>query len=202
MRDSATAARLAGVAAILVAAVGIAGAVVASPDFAVTGNALSDLGRPGNPAAAPVTTLFFDGGLVLAGVVGLPFPVVLWRERGHVLQRIAAVPLAVALVGMAGVGLFPAGEPLHFPAAVTLYLGSMVGMALYGAGAALTGARRRGAATVALVVVHVGVWWWWATGGAVTRGGLAVPEILGAAIFGAWVVWTARTGRRAGSAGH
>lgn len=190
----------AGDLAVAIAAVGISGAIFASPAFSVTGNALSDLGQPGAAAATGLTRLLFNGGLVLSGLVGLAFVGVLTRGAA-LLERLAAVPLAVALLGMIGVGLFPAGEPLHFPAAVTLYLGSMAGMALYGAGAALTGARRRGAATVALVVVHVGVWWWWATGGAVTRGGLAVPEILGAAIFGAWVVWTARTRQRAGPAG-
>jgi len=196
MRDSATAARLAGVAAILVAAVGIAGAVVASPDFAVTGNALSDLGRPGNPAATPVTTLFFDGGLVLAGVVGLPFAAVLWCERGHVLQRIAAVPLAVALVGMAGVGLFPAGRPLHVPAAVTLYLASMVAMAVHGVGAALAEQGRRAVVTLSLVAVHVAGWWWWAASGPVLRPGLAMPELVGAGVFAAWVLLTARWASR------
>jgi len=191
MRDTVGGARLAGVVAVLVAAVGIAGAVLASPAFAVTGNALSDLGQPGNPAATPVTTLLFDGGLVLAGAVGLPFTVVLWRGSETLAGRVAAVPFAVALLGMAGVGLFPAGRPLHVPAALTLYLASMVAMTVHGVGTALAGHRRRAAVVLSLVGVNVGGWWWWAAGGAVLRPGLAVPELLGAGVFATWVLLTA-----------
>lgn len=183
---------VAGVLAVVVAAAAIAGSALASPAFTVTGNALSDLGQPGNPAATPLTTLLFDGGLVVAGLVGLPFTVVLRRGRRHPLERFAAVPFAAALLGMAGVGLFPAGKPLHVPAALTLYLGSMAAMALDGIGGALAGVPRRAAATLALVTVHVAGWSWWAAGGAVGRPGLAIPELLGAGSFGWWVLWTAR----------
>jgi len=185
------ASRIAGVVAVLVAAVGIAGAMLASPAFAVTGNALSDLGQPGNRAATPVTTLLFDGGLVLAGVVGLPFGATLWRERTHSLEGIAAAPFTVALLGMVGVGLFPAGRPLHVPAALTLYLASMVAMTVHGVGTALAGRRRRGALSLSLAGVHVAGWWWWAASGPVLRPGLAFPELLGAGVFAIWVLQTA-----------
>jgi len=191
MRDSATLGRLAGIAAVLLAAVGIAGAVLASPSFSVTGNALSDLGQPGNPAATTVTMLLFDGGLILAGVVGLPFGATLWHDGENRLEQVAVVPFSVALAGMAGVGLFPAGRPLHVPAAVTLYLASMVAMALYGTGTALSGEWRRAAVTLALVAVHVAGWWWWAATGPVLRPGLALPELLGAGVFATWVLLTA-----------
>ena len=182
---------MSGVASTAIALAGIAGATAASPTFRWTGNALSDLGQPGAPAATPITTLLFDGGLVLGGVVGLLFVYTLWAGSEHALERVAGVPFAVALLGMAGVGVFPSSQPLHVPAALTLYLGSVVAMAMYAVGNVLAGARTRGAVTVALVVVHVGVWWWWSAGGAVTRGGLAIPETIGAALFGAWVCWTA-----------
>jgi len=201
MDELARAGRLAGVVAVLVAAVGIAGAALASPAFTVTGNALSDLGQPGNPVATPLTTLLFDGGLVLSGVVGLPFAAVLWRESEHRLGRIAAVPFAVALLGMAGVGLFPAGRPLHVPAALTLYLASMVAMAADGVGTALAGLRRRAAVTLSLVAVHVGGWWAWAASGPVLRPGLAIPELLGAGVFAAWVLLTAGWASTARSGG-
>ncbi len=196
MDELTRAGRLAGVAAVLVAALGIAGGALASPAFAVTGNALSDLGQPGNPVATPVTTLLFDGGLVLAGVVGLPFAVVLWRQSRTRLGQAAVVPFTVALLGMVGVGLFPAGQPLHVPAALALYLGSMVAMGLDGIGDALSGQRRRAAVTCSLVAVHVAGWWWWTATGAVLRPGLAVPELLGAGVFAAWVLRTA--GRTSG----
>jgi hypothetical membrane protein len=192
MEEPTRAGSVAGILAVAVAAAAIAGAALASPAFTVTGNALSDLGQPGNPAATPVTTLLFDGGLVVAGLVGLPFTVVLRRARRHPLEQLAAIPFAAALLGMAGVGLFPAGRSLHVPAALTLYLGSMVAMVLDGIGATLAGVSRRAVATLALVTVHVAGWWWWAAGGAVLRPGLAIPELLGAGVFGWWVVRTAR----------
>lgn len=188
--DTHRASAVAGIAATVIALGGIVGATIASPTFRWAGNALSDLGQPGDPAATPTTTLLFDGGLVLGGVVGLLFARTLWMKE-HALERVAAVPFAVALVGMAGVGVFPYSQPLHVPAALTLYLGSMVAMALYTVGNALAGETARAAVTVGLVAAHVGVWWWWIAGGEVTRGGLAIPETIGAAIFGAWVCWTA-----------
>ena len=191
MTDRKRASAVAGVASTVIALAGIAGATTVSPTFQWTGNALSDLGQPGDPAATPITTLLFDGGLVLAGVVGLLFAYTLWTGGEHLLERIAAVPFAIALLGMAGVGVFPYTQPLHFPAALTLYLGSMVTMACYAAGNAAAGEYTRAAVTVGLVVAHGSTWWWWSTGGAVTRGGLAVPETIGATLFGAWVCWTA-----------
>lgn len=180
----------AGVGAAVIAVVGIAGAVAVSPSFAPTGNALSDLGTSTAAVATPTTVRLFNGGLVASGVVGVPFAAVLWRGL-HVLERVAVVPYGVALGGMVLVGLFPAPQPPHTPAAITLYAASIVAMALYGIGNAASGATGRGLGTVALSGVHVGVWGWWASGGAVTRGGVAVPETLGALIFGGWVLWTA-----------
>jgi len=188
MDDLTRAGRLAGLAAVLIAALGIAGAAFASPAFAVTANALSDLGQPGNAVATPVTMLLFDGGLILAGVVGLPLAVVLWRRSETRLGQAAVVPFTVALLGMVGVGRFPAGKPLHVPAALTLYLASMAAMGFDGIGDALSGQHRRAAVTGSLVAVHVAGWWWWAASGPVLRPGLALPELLGAGVFAAWVV--------------
>lgn len=182
---------ISGVASTVIALAGIGGATLVSPTFRWTGNALSDLGQPGDPAATPITTLLFDGGLVLGGFVGLLFAYTLWTGAEHALERATAVPFAIALLGMAGVGVFPYSQPLHIPAALTLYLGSMVAMTCYGTGNAAAGENARAAVTVGLVGVHVGSWWWWSTGGEVTRGGLAIPETIGATIFGAWVCWTA-----------
>ena len=194
MSELTRAGRLAGAVAVLIAAVGIAGAALASPEFTVTGNALSDLGQPGDPAATGVTTALFNGGLVLAAVVGLPFGATLWHESEHPLGRVGVVPFAVAMLGMAGVGLFPAGQALHVPAALGLYLASMVAMALDGVASALAGHRRRAGVTLSLVAVHVAGWVVWAAGGPVLRPGLALPELLGAGVFAAWVVRTAGRG--------
>ncbi|MBX0293962.1 DUF998 domain-containing protein [Haloarcula nitratireducens] len=191
----------AGVASVVLTNAAIAGATLASPSFAWTDHALSNLGQPGDPVATPVTTLLFDGGLVLGGLVGLLFSYTLWVESANLAERLAALPLCVALLGMVGVGVFPYAQPLHGPAAITLYLASMVTMALYAVGNALAGAIGRAAGTVALVALHVGVWWWWLSGGGLSRGGLAVPELFGSLLFSAWVLWTAHWHLRGGRAG-
>jgi len=77
------------------------------------------------------------------------------------------VPTAVAASGLL----------LLVPAALTLYLASMVTMVLYGLGNAAVGVWSRAVGTLALVGAHVGVWWWWVASGSVTRGGLAIPEL-------------------------
>ncbi|MBV0923175.1 DUF998 domain-containing protein [Halomicroarcula limicola] len=182
----------AGVASVVSTNAAIAGATLASPSFAWGDHALSNLGQPGDPVATPVTTLLFDGGLVLGGLVGLLFSYALWTGSTNLVERLAALPLCVALLGMVGVGVFPYTQPLHGPAAITLYLASMVAMAVYAVGNALAGATERAAGTVALVALHVGVWWWWLSGGGLSRGGLAIPELLGSLLFSAWVLWTSR----------
>lgn len=182
----------AGVVAVGLAGAGIGGAVLTSPSFGFARNALSDLGYSGTAAGTPVTAVLFNGGLILAGVVGLGFAGALWL-RGPLADRIGSLVLGASLLGLAGVGLFPSPEPQHVPAAVTFYLGSMVAMAVVGVGEAVAGAGRRAALTLAMVAVHVGGWWWWISGGPVTRGGLAIPETLGAILVAAWVVRTARS---------
>ncbi|WP_167768414.1 DUF998 domain-containing protein [Haloarcula amylovorans] len=181
----------AGVVSVLSTNAAIAGATLASSSFAWGDHALSNLGQPGDPVATPVTTLLFDGGLVVGGLVGLLFSYTLWTGSANLVERIAVLPLCVALLGMVGAGIFPYTQPLHGPAAVTLYLASMVAMAVYAVGNALTGAVRRAAGTVGLVALHVGIWWWWLSGGGLSRGGLAIPELLGSLLFSAWVLWTA-----------
>ncbi|WP_254280341.1 DUF998 domain-containing protein [Haloarcula marina] len=181
-----------GVVSVVLTNAAILLATLASPSFSWTAHALSNLGYSGDPVATPVTTLLFDGGLVVGGVVGLGFGYVLWVRSRNVVEKLAVPLFGVALLGMAGVGVFPYPKALHTPSAMTLYLGTMAAMTTYGVGNALAGARRRAAGTVALVGLHVGVWWWWLSGGGLSRGGLAVPEMLGALLFSAWVLWTAR----------
>lgn len=177
-----------GPVAVAIAAVGIVGSMLVSPAFSLTTNALSDLGQPGNPAASPVTTLLFDGGLVLAGVLGLAFVEVLLD--GHRIERLAALPFVIAMLGMVGVGLFPLGTALHTPAALTLYSGAIVAMGVAGVGTVTSDDTGRGLATIGLAVAHAGVWFWWAAAGSVMRPGLAVPELLGAGLFAVWVCWS------------
>jgi hypothetical membrane protein len=184
----------AGIVSVVVTNAAIISATVASPGFRWSGNALSNLGQPGHAVATPLTTLLFDGGLVLGGVVGVGFAYALWTTSGTVGK--AAVPVFVAaMVAMAGIGVFPQSQPLHGPVAIGFYLLSMVAMALSGVGALVAGDRRYAGLTLALTALHVGVWYGWSMGGSVFRAGLAIPEALGAAVVTVWVVLVARTHR-------
>ena len=205
--DSGTAApavdpRVFGATATLLALGGIAVAVALDPGFSWTGDALSDLGVRDRSAPA------FNGGLILGGLVGIGYAVGLWRASGRGggraagrgrdaadrlrsdervdrvrVGRVRAFTFGLAMVAMAGVGLFDLTRPLHGPAAVGFYALITVVFGIDGA------ARRRttgGRIALAFVPIHVAVWatfvagWWPVTG-------LALPELPGALMLAAWV---------------
>ncbi|MFC6755039.1 DUF998 domain-containing protein, partial [Halorubrum tibetense] len=171
--------RVFGAAATLLALGGIAVAVALDPGFSWTGDALSDLGV--RDRSAPV----FNGGLILGGLVGIGYAIGLWRaaDRPRMTSRLRAVVFALAMIAMAGVGLFDLTQPLHGPAAVGFY-------ALITVVFGIDGIARRGTiggrVTLAFVPIHVAVWatfvagWWPVTG-------LALPELPGALMLAAWV---------------
>ncbi|TKX50452.1 DUF998 domain-containing protein [Halorubrum sp. ASP121] len=152
---------------------GIALAVLLDPTFSWTTDALSDLGVRDGSAAA------FNWGLIAGGAAGVCYAAGLGRAGRPVLTPL----LALAMVAMAGVGVFDLTEPLHAPAAIGFY-------GLVTAAFAVDGWFRRreptGRVALAFAPVHVAVWatfaagWWPVTG-------LALPELPGALMFAAWV---------------
>lgn len=177
-------ARLSGGVAVAVTLGGILAATLVAPSgtFSWTANALSDLGVPAAGVAAPV----FNTALLLGGVVGLPYVVALRAtgadgDHGTGVATAVAGLYVLALVGLALVGLYPAGTPLHLPAAVTFFVASTATLTVDGV------ARRphpTGRASLALACLSVLVWGSWP---AVGTSGLAIPETVGAVAFAAWV---------------
>lgn len=159
-------------------------ATVLSPTFSWTANALSDLG-----AADAGTPWLFNGGLIVAGIIALPFARVLFDTARNVLERAGALGFAGSVIGLALVGLFPIGTALHGPVAITYFLLFTVAMWLHGSGAALTGDVSRGLAAIWLGIGHLLAWLAWAASG---LEGIAIPEIVGSAVLLAWVVLTTR----------
>lgn len=177
---------LAGFLAVVVSIGSILTAVLLAPWFSWPTNALSDLGVVDGPER-----YVFNYGLVLTGVLGLLFLPAL-RETFHATaHRLAVVPLTAALVAVAGVGLFPSGQPLHFPMALTAYVGFIASVVTYGVGDYVVGAYRRAAATIGSGVAHFGFWLLWGFVLIDALPGLAVPEFVGALLFNAWVLFTA-----------
>jgi hypothetical membrane protein len=167
---------------------GIALGVLLDPTFSWATDALSDLGvREGSAVA-------FNRGLIVGGAAGVCYAVCLGLaaardeaggrlDFGRAGRLLRALLLALALVSMAGVGVFDLTEPLHGPAAIGFY-------GLITAVFAVDGWLRRGEPSgrvaLAFAPVHVAVWatfvagWWPVTG-------LALPELPGALMLAAWV---------------
>ncbi|PSP38509.1 hypothetical protein BRC71_07565 [Halobacteriales archaeon QH_7_65_31] len=175
-----------GVAGVLLSFLAILGAVASAEWFSWAGNALSDLGVAGG-----IERPIFNYGLIATGAVALGFVPALGRTADHPAHRVAVVPFVIAMVGVAGVGLFPSDQSLHGPVAITAYLGFMTTPAVYGVGDLLAGARRRAVATLASAGVHLAFWVVWATQLQASLPGLAVPEFVGSTLFNAWVGYTA-----------
>lgn len=174
--------RLSAFLAPLIAAVAIFGSILLAPEFSWAGDALSDLGAPDAPTAWP-----FNGGLILAGVIGLPFAAALAASARHRLDWLVAGVLAGALVLLAGVGLFPTGHPYHLSVAAGFYLLVTLTLWLDGTAGVLAGEPRFGLAAIWLANLHLLQWLAWAAGLRVGPG-LAIPETIGAVLFSVWVL--------------
>ncbi|WP_338728994.1 DUF998 domain-containing protein [Haladaptatus sp. DJG-WS-42] len=158
-----------------------------SPTFTWTESALSNLG-----AVGAATAWLFNGGLLLGSLVAVPFLVAFFRASEQLLQRIGVVLLSLALVGLFLVGVFPMGTTYHFPAALSFYLFTTVALWIHGSGSVLAGAPRTGLVSIWLGITNIMTWLVWIAQGPLTRGGLAVPEFIGACVFASWMVLASR----------
>ncbi|MFC7096607.1 DUF998 domain-containing protein [Halobaculum marinum] len=169
-----------GAGASVVSLGGIAVAVALAPWFSLADTALSDLGV----ADAAAVAAAFNWGLILAGLVGLPYAWAMWTATDGLAARLVAAEFVVAMLLMAGVGVFPSDSPLHFPVALGFYLAITVVFAT-------DGLRRRattaGRVALAFAALHLAQWWLYVAG--VRLGpGLAIPELVGAGLLIVWVL--------------
>lgn len=190
-----------GLVAPAVAAVTIVAATLIDPTFSWATSALSDLGAL--PEGESVTVgfllsspefLLFNGGLIAAGVAGLPFAWILWVAAVHPLQRVAAAAVAMAVIALALVGVLHVPRPHHGTVAITHFAAATVALWTYGSGSVLAGRPARGLATIWLGIAHLLFWIIWSV--TLRPGpipGLAVPETVGALLFGGWTAATARS---------
>lgn len=171
---------LAGPAGIAVTLGTVAVAVLLSPWFSWTANALSDLGHPSR-ATAPL----FNGGLVVAGLLGLAFATRLWPETTNAAHRLGLGLVALSFLALALVGVVPAGRPLHTPVAVVIFAALTYALFASATGDVLAGRDRRAIATTWLAVAHVTGWAVWPLSG---LSGIAIPETVGSLVLAAWVL--------------
>ena len=171
-------ARLLGHAAPVVTLGTILLATVVSDSFTWTDSALSDLG------VTTGTALLFNGGLVVGGLLALPYAYALWIAARSNVGRLTSVAFALAATTMGLVGVFVSGHPLHLPVALSFYL-------LVTATLVLDGFARRtvwqGRLSALLGVAHFLGWALWVAGSRFGTG-LAVPETVGALVFALWVL--------------
>lgn len=134
-----------GLAAPAVALLFIALALQASPWFDWFDHNLSDLGV--REAAG-----LFNGGLILAGLLGLPFAALLHERAGEEAWRVrGAQALAAGFVLLALVGVFPQDvKPLHGIAAFGFFFLAPLGAMAYGYGEVRSGSARYGALGIAV----------------------------------------------------
>lgn len=188
-----------GLAAPILAAVTILAATVVDPGFSWANDALSNLGEL--PVGESITLSFltgapefvlFNGGLILTGLVGLPFAWRLWTDAENAFHRLGAVEFAGALIALALIGVFHIPRDPHGAVAITHYLLGIVFMWTYGTGSVLAGRPRWGLLTIWLGIFHLLAWLVWAAALTGPIPGLAIPETVGAAVFGGWSLVAAR----------
>lgn len=169
-------ARLSGPAAVAVAVTGILAATAISPTFAWQTSALSDLG------VAPRTAWLFNGSLVVGGLVGAPYAWALWSAAADRLSHLRAATYLFALVSMAGVGLAPAGRPLHVPFALAFFALAALTAVVDGVARFRLPHGKLSLLSGVLAPLAWPAWLGW------LGEGIAVPEFVGAVLFGVWVV--------------
>ncbi|ELY43833.1 DUF998 domain-containing protein [Natronorubrum sulfidifaciens] len=192
--------------AIALGAIVLATLLAAPETFTWRDRALSDMGRYGTR-----TFLLFNGGLIVGGLLGVPFGWRLWIASHTLLERVGVGLLWVATIGLVGVGVFfldhtefYLATSLHGPAALLFFGLAPFAQWLYGSGLVLAEAPRLGLASIWLGLLHPIGWLGWLLyriGSDDPMAWFAVPEFVAAVAFGGWVLlvagtqWRQETGR-------
>jgi hypothetical membrane protein len=164
-------------------------AIIVSPWFSWTGNALSDLGNLSRYPSSPVSSLVFNSGLILAGIITV-FSVLglLMKVKTNIGALISGVVLLVGTIALICIGLFPENfPPWHFIFSVMLFVSIALAMLFFGGVFTyykLT--RRLGLFSLASGLIAASPWipyvffnW---------NIGAAIPEIISAVAVYVWVI--------------
>lgn len=168
-------------------------ATVVSPSFEWQTHALSNLGVSTSEPGTRATAILFNGGLVLGGAVGVVFGVLTFRRQTRLADRAVIATAVVALFAMALVGVFPQGTDPHFPVAIAFFLLITGTLCLDGLVRLRDGDTLCGLLAVVAGGGHLLVWALWWTLRSDPYVGIAIPELVGAVLFGAWLVLSGRT---------
>jgi hypothetical membrane protein len=157
-------------------------AIVYSPQFSWTGNALSDLG-----VQEGVTAILFNSGLIIGGILALVFVSGLFVLQKIILGRIGVFIFVLAALALMAVGIFPENVgPTHYYSSVALFLLLLVSMLVICATFLLTAKVKMGLFTfMAAVVVSLAWIVQWTIG---FGSNVAIPETLSALSASMWSI--------------
>ncbi len=164
-------------------------AIIVSPWFSWTGNALSDLGNLSRYPSSPVSSLVFNSGLILAGIITI-FSVLglLMKVKTNIGALISGVVLLVGTIALICIGLFPENfPPWHFIFSVMLFVSIALAMLLFGGVFTYyKQTKRLGLFSLATGLIAASPWipymflnW---------NIGAAIPEIISAVAVYAWII--------------
>lgn len=172
----------AGVAApvVLLVTVGVGAAVSKAYDWPT--EPFSIVGGSGEPVS-----LAFNVGLVVAGLLALPFARLLWRVGR---RAVGGLYVLVAL-SLVGAGLFPIPTALHAVFGAGLLLGIPLVLLAAGVDDWRGGDRRSGATTLALGTAAFAVWLPYDLGIEAAQVGYGAAELVAFLALAVWSGWTA-----------
>lgn len=182
-------------------------ATVLDPRFSWHSRSLSSIGEATGTSVFALGSVdqlaynFFNAGLLLTGLLGLPFIVVLWDDASSRIGRLSVASLGVTLIGVMGVGVAYLDGPFdgfHFPAAATFFFAVAFTLWLHSTATIQRTDGDRGLGFLWLANVYVLTWVLWILleAQAFTRDDVwtwfAVPEFVAALVLAAWIASQAR----------
>ena len=165
---------ISGILAPLVAFTFISLAIVYSPQFSWTENALSDLG-----VQEGVTAILFNYGLIIVGILALVFASGLFASQRMMLGRIGAFILILAALALMAIGVFPENvKPTHYYVSVGFFVLLPISILVLSATFLLMAKVKLGLFTFLVAAVAAAAWiiHWTIPFGS----GVAIPEALSA----------------------
>jgi hypothetical membrane protein len=158
-------------------------AIVYSPEFSWTGNALSDLG-----IQTGVTATLFNTGLITSGILALLFASGLFLfMRNQIVDRIGVAVFVLDTLALIAIGVFPENvTPTHYYVSVTFFALFPLAMLFLVVAFALAGKKRMSLFTLIIALFAAATWiFQWTIG---FGSNVAIPEALLALSASAWSI--------------
>jgi len=158
-------------------------AIILSPQFSWTDNALSDLG-----IVEGVTSTLFNTGLILGGILAVMFGLGLFTILARsTLGKLSAIIFILAAAALTAIGIFPENaKPMHFCASVAFFVLFPLGMFLVGGSFIFLRKARKGVLTMLAAAFAVAVWLVQFSIHYVPQ--VAIPEALSSLSASAWSI--------------